>query len=118
MIELAKNYEKNKITLNEIAEKQDLSIKYLASLLGKLHENNLINSYKGKYGGYEIARNPEVITVADILEAVEGPMALIACIYQPEICKKVENCHARDIWEKLSLDIKNVFKNYTLKELI
>ncbi|OFZ23624.1 MAG: hypothetical protein A2202_04670 [Bdellovibrionales bacterium RIFOXYA1_FULL_36_14] len=118
MVELAKIKGQKKITLKEIAKGQDLSIKYLASLLVKLQDKKLVNSYKGKLGGYELGKDANKISIEEIFEAVEGPIDLVFCIDQPGNCLKSSDCKAREIWSKIGKDLKDVFKKYYLSDLV
>jgi len=118
MIELAGSTGQKKITLKAIAQGEDLSIKYLASLLVKLQEKKLVNSYKGKLGGYELAKDANQISLEEIFEAVEGPLDIVFCIDQPGNCSKSHNCKAREIWSKIGMDLKGVFRKYYLSDLL
>jgi len=118
MIELGRRNSQKKTTLKEIAKGQDLSIKYLASLLVKLQDKKLVNSYKGKLGGYELAKDASQISMEEIFEAVEGPIDIVFCIDQPGNCLKSSTCKAREIWSKIEMDLRGVFKKYYLSDLI
>jgi len=118
MVEMARIKSQKKITLKEIAKGQDLSVKYLASLLVKLQDKKLVNSYKGKLGGYELAKDANKISIEEIFEAVEGPIDLVFCIDHPGNCLKSSDCKAREIWSKIGKDLKDVFKKYYLSDLV
>jgi len=82
----------------EIADEQNVSKKYLESILAQLRASGLVRSVRGAHGGYILAREPEEMTVADVVRALEGSLALVDCVDDPAICADVETCSTRRVW--------------------
>jgi Rrf2 family protein len=119
MFEIAKEYGKGPITIKEIAERQTISIPYLEQLLNKLRRKGLIESVKGPGGGYVLARNPKDISLGDILNVLEGPVALSECLDPSVIygCCRIDACVTRLLLKQLGEKINNFLKKTTLKDL-
>ena len=80
LIELARSSEGKPVSLSELADKQDISKKYLESIFRMLQKKGIIRSSRGASGGYSLARDPENVILLEILEAVEGPIHLLDCL--------------------------------------
>ncbi|HDH53061.1 MAG TPA: RrF2 family transcriptional regulator [Nitrospirae bacterium] len=119
MFELAKNYKKGPLTIKEIARRQGVSISYLEQLLNRLRKSKLIMSRKGPGGGYVINGKPEEISVGNILNSLEGPVAITQCL-DPSAkgCKRVEGCVARLLWKSLGEKIENFLDTINLNDLL
>ena len=78
----------------------------------------MIIGVSGKNGGYRLARQPQEIKIREILEAVQGPMELTECVYNPDICLNSIFCEARMIWVVASEKMMEIFDEYTLADLI
>ena len=99
----------------EIAEAEDIPADYVEQICMKLKTGALIRSHRGKQGGFSLARDPGRITVADVLEAVEGPMVLAPCI--AEDCKKSSACVTRLVWQQANDALQKVLSSATIAEL-
>ena len=119
MFELAKNYKKGPLTIKEIARRQGVSVSYLEQLLNKLRKSKLIMSRKGPGGGYLINKKPEEISVGNILNSLEGPVAITQCL-DPSAkgCKRVEGCVARLLWKSLGEKIESFLDTINLNDLL
>ncbi|HDH05141.1 MAG TPA: RrF2 family transcriptional regulator [Nitrospirae bacterium] len=119
MFELAKNYKKGPLTIKEIARRQGVSVSYLEQLLNRLRKSKLIMSRKGPGGGYVINGKPEEISVGNILNSLEGPVAITQCL-DPSAkgCKRVEGCVARLLWKSLGEKIENFLDTINLNDLL
>lgn len=120
MFELALSYGDGPIALNNIAEKQNLSVHYLEQLFSNLRKAGLVKSIRGAQGGYILARKPEDITVGDIIRTLEGPLAPAECVIEDDSkeCYKADYCVTRTIWEKIRDSINNVVDSITLQDMI
>ncbi len=119
MLELAKRYnEKQPILLRQIADKQDISLKYLEQIIILLKNAKLVRSIRGSKGGYMLSKPPKDVNILEIIEALEGDIDIVDCIGHPEMCNKVESCVTREVWETISLRIKDSLRNISLKDLI
>lgn len=111
MIELARNYGAGPLSLKSIAEQKDLSNHYLEQLATPLRNAGLIRSVRGPYGGYTLAKEPELITTGDVIRVLEGPITLVEGIEEEEPAQQALWIQIRDV-------IKDVLDTTTLKDLL
>jgi Rrf2 family protein len=117
MIDLALHYGEGPVLLKDIAERQDISEKYLWQLIPPLKNAGLINSFRGAHGGYMLAKSPAEMTLKDIVTTLEGSLCLVECVDYPSLCKRAETCVARDVWQEVSQNILEVLESFTLEKL-
>ncbi len=118
MADLADNYGKTPVFLKDIAKREDISEKYLSIIVIPLRAAGLIQSTRGAYGGYVLARPPEEITVGDIFDAVEGKICLVDCVKNPQDCSRASTCPTRDVWSVLSDRIRDTLGSITMADLV
>jgi Rrf2 family protein len=118
MLELAYHYGEGPIDLKEIANKEDISIKYLEQVIIPLRTAGLVRSIRGSKGGYVLAKLPSEICLNDLVEILEGPLNLIECLNDPKACQKVTSCVSREIWERVSEAINGIFRSVTLEDMV
>jgi Rrf2 family protein len=118
MLELALEYGKGPVLLKEVAERQEISEKYLGHLISPLKAAGLINSTRGAHGGYTLAKAPRDITLAEVVQAVEGNLSVVECVSSPEVCSRVEVCVTRDIWSQLSEKMMEILESITLQDMV
>lgn len=117
MIELAKHDLNRPLQLKIIAERQEISVKYLEQLMAVLKSAGLIKSIRGSRGGYVLAKAPNQITIIDILHCVEGPIATVECVEDGSRCSRAADCAAREIWIRVEQAIENVLQSITLQDV-
>lgn len=118
MIDLAENQRDTYLPLKDIAERQDISEKYLESILKILVQNKFLIGLRGKGGGYRLTKPPEQYTVGSILRLTEGSMATVACLDQPaEACPRIAVCRTLPMWQKLDQMVNDYFDSITLADL-
>jgi FeS assembly SUF system regulator len=84
----------------EIAEQYDIPIELMAKVLQRLARRGLVSSHQGTRGGYRLARAASVISVADIIQAIDGPLTVTACSTEEENCEQYSKCSVRDpLWK-------------------
>ena len=119
MIDLAQHENEGCIPLKAIAERQDISVKYLEQIVSALTRAGFVRSVRGTGGGYRLAKKPEEYTVGMILRLTEGNLAPVACLeFEQNSCPRAANCVTLGIWEKLYDAINNVVDNITLADLV
>lgn len=104
------------IPLKSIADRQNLSERYLEQIFSALKKNGLVNSIKGPQGGYVISKDIHEILVGDILRALEGNLHIVNS--QDMIEDKIEECIKNNIWTKLNESIDRVVDSITLEDLV
>ncbi len=118
MFEVAMGYPDNPVTIKEISEKQDVSVPYLEQILNKLRRAGLIKSVKGPGGGYLLAYRPDEISIASILNELEGPVAITSCLDPEEGCSRVDGCVIHLLWRELGEKIEAFLETITLNDLM
>lgn len=118
MFEIAKGYPERPVTIREISERQEVSAPYLEQILNKLRRAGLIKSVKGPGGGYVLSKEPGQISIGDILNELEGPVALTSCLTPGEGCTRVDGCVTHLLWKSLGAKIEAFLETITLKDLI
>jgi len=117
MTALAGEYGDNALLLKDIAASEGISGKYLSLIVIPLRAAGLINSLRGAHGGYLLAKDPQEITLFDVVEALEGETCLVRCVKQPAVCDRAAFCPTRDVWKILGDNICNTLKSVTIYEL-
>lgn len=117
MYEIARGYPEP-VSIKRISEAQDLSIPYLEQILNRLKHGGLLVSVKGPGGGYVLSRKPEEINIIEILNELEGPLALTSCLNPEEGCVRVESCVTHLLWKRLGEQIEEFLKTVSLKDLL
>ncbi|MEE9191076.1 MAG: Rrf2 family transcriptional regulator [Candidatus Aerophobetes bacterium] len=117
MLDLALNFGKEPVLLRDIATRQEVSEKYLEHSMSSLRNAGLVRSIRGARGGYILAKPPSEIRLSEIMEVLEGSMAPVECVDDPEVCHRADLCVTRDIWEKMKEAIDNILESTTLEDL-
>lgn len=115
MVNLANAFPAQK-NIREIAAEEHISIKYLERLMGILRKGSLVQSSKGKSGGYMLSKKPAAIKVGEIIECLEGPIAPMKCV--GKFCAIEYKCTSSIVWNKLGIQIKKTLDNIKLSDLI
>lgn len=120
MIDLAEHQSDGYIPLKEIAERQDISEKYLENILKSLVQNRMLVGLRGKGGGYRLTKAPDAYTISSILRLTEGTLAPVACLdpgFTAE-CPRMLECRTLPMWQKLDKLITDFFDGITLADLM
>lgn len=119
IVDLAEHQTDGFIPLKEIAQRQEISEKYLESILKNLVRSKLLTGLRGKGGGYRLTRAPEQYTVGDILRLTEGSMAPVACLGEDAAqCSRMSSCRTLSMWKKLDDIINDYFDSITIADLM
>jgi len=118
VIELAQHEGKRPLQLKAIADRQDISVKYLEQLMSMLRSAGFVRSIRGSKGGYILARAPEQITLSEIFHSLEGSVMTAECIENPDYCGRAADCAAREIWVQVEEAIEGVLGSTTLADLV
>ena len=119
MLDLAQHPEDGFVSLKTVAERQGISMKYLESIVGSLKKAELLDSTRGKEGGYRLSREPAAYTVEEILRSIEDNLAPVSCIRDGSIqCDRAAACLTIPMWKELD-EITNAYlKTVSLEDLL
>lgn len=120
MVDLAFYSINEPVSIQSIAQRQNLSDSYLEQLFGKLRKAGLIASVRGAQGGYILAKKADNISVGDILRALEGDLTPVECseITGERSCDSSESCVTKYVWKKINDSISNTVDAILLSELV
>ena len=119
LLDLAQHKEDGYIALKDIAERQEISKKYLEQIVGILNRADILRTNRGYQGGYMLAKAPDQYTVADVLRITEGSLAPIACLEQVENqCERSNVCITLDVWKGLHQVIVAYLEGITLQDIL
>jgi Rrf2 family protein len=126
MVELARRDSDEPVPLTEIAEHEGLPLAYLEHLVARLRRAGLIDSRRGAHGGYRLARDPAAITMAEVVEALEGSIAPVECISSAPDgstrCARETDadhvCTTKILWTRVRSSIVETLEQTTLAELV
>lgn len=118
LIDLARNQKDGYITLKEIADRQGISEKYLENIVKKMIRNRLIESQRGKGGGYRLSRPAGEIGVSEVLTAMERSLSPVSCLESEEGCPNREFCSTLPLWQGLNDVISAYLGSFTVEDLV
>ncbi len=118
LMDIAVHQAKGPVNLNDIAERQGISAKYLWQIVNLLKTAGLVRGTRGPKGGYILIRDPSDITLLDVIQILEGPVSLVECVDDPDFCVRVENCVAHSVWEEVSQAVRAALRQITLAEIL
>jgi Rrf2 family protein len=120
MLNLAHHYKigQKPIILKDIADDEDVSIRYLEQIIIPLKLNKLVKSVRGAGGGYVLAKPPSEIKLYDIIQTLEGPICLVDCIDDSDYCDRIPFCTTYEIWKEATYMLRDYFQKKTLQQLI
>lgn len=119
MIDLAEHQNDGYIPMKRVAERQEISLKYIEKIMPILTKNKLVEAVHGKGGGYRLMRKPEEYKVGEILRLSEGDLAPVACLKcEAEPCHRAGNCPTLPMWSQFNDIINNYFDSITIADLM
>lgn len=119
MIDIAENQDKGYIPLKEIAERQNISQKYLEAIMTILSKAGFVDAVHGKGGGYKLNRSADDYKISEILELTEGTLAPVACLEKgAEPCEKKDICRTIKMWTKLDELITGYLSTVSINDLV
>ncbi|MEX0992972.1 MAG: Rrf2 family transcriptional regulator [Solirubrobacterales bacterium] len=125
MIALARKRGSGPVPLAEVAEAENLPLSYLEQLVAKLRKQELVHATRGAHGGYELTRDPSTITMAEVVQALEGSLIPMQCFSEPGsgrvLCNHeidgFENCATKLLWTRVQGGVARALEQTTLAEL-
>ena len=118
LLDLGEHRNDGFIALKEIAERQNISKKYLEQIIPILNQGGMLRTERGAQGGYMLARTPEHYTVGEILRLTEGSLAPVTCLDgDKKDCERASDCRTLALWKEFYDVIKDFFGKKTIKDL-
>ena len=119
MVDLVEHSDEGYIPMKNIAERQNISLKYLEKILPVLAKNSLIEGIHGKGGGYRLTKKADEYRIGEILRLTEGSLAPVACLGKnAEPCANTADCRTRPMWNELNRIINEYLDSVTLADLM
>jgi len=118
MLDLALHYGQGLILLKDIARRQEISEGYLEHVIIPLKAAGLVTSARGAHGGFALAKPPSEIRLSDIIQVVEGSIALVDCVDDPSVCSLADLCVTRDVWSDMKKAMSGILESTTLQDLV
>lgn len=118
LLDIASHQDNGPVILRDIAERQNISEKYLWQVINPIKAAGFLNSVRGAKGGYVLAQGAEAITLLDVVTVLEGPIHVVDCVDDPKSCERSTACVTRDVWKRVEDAVKTTMAGITLKELI
>jgi Rrf2 family protein len=118
LLDLALHQGEGPVLLRDIAQRQEIPPKYLEHVITPLIAGGMVRSARGAGGGVSLAKAPEDIKLSEAIKLLEGQIALVDCVTNPEICSRSELCVTRDIWCEVKEAMNGVLDSTTLQDLL
>ena len=119
MVDVAQHDGEMPVSVREIAQRQDISGKYMEQIISVLTRSGLLRSIRGAQGGYQLAKSPDSYTLGEILRLTEGSLAPILCAEQESAdCARSEDCALRPVWQGLYRTVCAYLDGITLQTLL
>ncbi len=119
MIDLAEHKDQGYVPLKDIAERQQISKKYLEIIVRDLVSSGMISGVSGKRGGYKLMREPDDYAVGEIIEVMEGTLSPVACLAcEVNDCPRADDCQTLPLWSEYDTMVHDFFYGKKLSDLI
>lgn len=118
MLDIATHSKGQYLSLRDVAERQQISMKYLESIVASLCRDQLLESLRGKHGGYRLSRPVEDYSVGQILKSTEGSMAPVACLVTEGSCENGAQCPTLPVWKELDTLIDTYLESVSLASVL
>lgn len=119
MLDLSQRTEEGFVSLKSISERQEVSLKYLEAITASLNRAGLVNSQRGKEGGYQLSRPADQITVGEVLQSAEGSLAAVSCLeLEDSACERADQCLTLPLWRHLDAVMDEYLSSVTLRDVL
>lgn len=119
LLDTAENQQSGYVALKDIAQRQNISKKYLEQIALQLSQAGVLRAVRGHQGGYMLVKTPAEYTVGDVLRITEGSLAPVACLdQQPNLCERCDMCMTLPVWQGLDRVIANYVDGITLQDIL
>lgn len=118
ILDIALYGETRLVQVKEIARRQDIPMRFLEQVMATMKKGGLVESYRGARGGYRLTRPASEISLADIIQAVEGPIVLAECVSEEAVtCNKASFCVVRDTWQSVQASVLDDLASISLESI-
>lgn len=118
LLGLSPNYKGKLMLSKDIAQQQDLPEKFVPQIINDLARSGLVYASRGIGGGISLAKDPKNISVKNVIEAIEGPIAINFCLVEPGLCDDQFECQLFGLWSEAQKRMVEVFEEVTIKDLV
>ena len=120
LVDLAVHSENGTVSIQSIANRQNISVSYLEQLVGKMRGAGIVTSIRGAAGGYRLAKPPSTISVGDVLRALEGDLEAVNCPGNDEVpaCEAAPTCVTKYVWKRINDSISQAVDTIMIEELV
>ena len=119
LVDLAENRRDGYVTLKELADRQEISEKYLESIVKDLVRAGILEGVRGKGGGYRLGCPPEKIPVLDVLTLTDGSLVPVACLEEgAKPCSRAPDCRTLPLWEGLNAVVRDYLVRFSVQDLV
>lgn len=119
MLDIAQHSNGENVSIKDISQRQDISLKYLEQIVNMLSKAGFLKSQRGSQGGYKLIRKPEEYTIGDILRVTEGEMAPVSCLEdEKNQCPRAGQCPTIKFWRGLYQTINEYLDGTTIADLV
>lgn len=119
LIDLAEHQTDEYVPLKEVADRQEISEKYLESILKALVKDGILIGLRGKRGGYRLSKSPDSFSVYRVLKVVENSLAPVACLEDTAApCARMSDCRTLSLWQGLDQAVAEYLSRYTISDLM
>ncbi len=118
VLDIANNCSEGPVCLKDISKRQNISEKYLWQLVSRLQKAGYLNSVRGAGGGYVLAKQPEEITLLNVVEVLEGKVLLVECVANDKYCEMTNVCTVNEVWQEVSKKMSDCLDAINFKELM
>ncbi len=106
------------VQIREIAEKEGISRFLIDQIFMKLRKSGLVRSLRGRTGGYILSKDPDNISIGDIVRSIEGPISILKCCSADSLCSKFPVCRPHFMWKKINADIEKILDKAKIGALL
>ena len=118
LLDLAIHNTEELVPLKDIARREKISVQYLEHLITPLIAAGRVRSVRGARGGIQLAKPPQEIKLSEVMRILEGSIAPVDCIVNPQACSRSDSCATRDIWSEMKKAMDGILESRTLRDLV
>jgi len=118
LLDVALHQDESPVQLKAIAQRQQISLNYLEHIIAPLIAAGILRSTRGAWGGVSLGKPPQEIVLSEVIQVLEGSIAPVECVDDPNVCSRTDICVVRDIWAETKKAMAGVLESTTLQDLV